>query len=312
MTQLIQWPDGKSFAFTIFDDSDLSTVENVREVYSFLENCGLRTTKSVWPVAGRLDPSEWFGGTTCADLGYLEWILSLQAKGFEIGYHLGTFHSSTREETVRALERFGRVFSHYPITMANHFRCKENMYWGDARFTGVNRLLYNVLTKFSNASQFTGHVEGDKYFWGDLCRDKTKYVRNFVFSEINTLKACPFMPYFDPMRPYVNYWFASSDGGDIESFNKCLAEPNQNRLEEEGGACIMYAHLAKGYYRDGALDPKFKSLIARLSKRNGWFVPVSTLLNYLVEIKGHHEISRSQRARLERSWLWNRLRRSMI
>ena len=36
-------------------------------------------------------------------------------------------------------------------------------------------------------------------------------VRNFVFSDINTLKSCPYMPYQDPTKPYVNYWFASSE-----------------------------------------------------------------------------------------------------
>ncbi len=38
------------------------------------------------------------------------------------------------------------------------------------------------------------------------------YVRNFVFDEINTLAACPEMPYFDPAKPFVNAWFASLPG----------------------------------------------------------------------------------------------------
>ncbi len=52
MTTRISWPEGKTFAFTIFDDTDRSTVENTKPVYDFLKANGLRTTKSVWPIAG--------------------------------------------------------------------------------------------------------------------------------------------------------------------------------------------------------------------------------------------------------------------
>lgn len=48
----IPWPDGKRFAFTIFDDTDHQTLENVPPVYDFLSDLGLRTTKSVWPLKG--------------------------------------------------------------------------------------------------------------------------------------------------------------------------------------------------------------------------------------------------------------------
>ena len=60
--------------------------------------------------------------------------------------------------------------------------------------------LYNLLTRFRNRGKYRGHVEGDPYFWGDLCRQKIKYYRNFTFRDINTLKACPFMPYHDPLE----------------------------------------------------------------------------------------------------------------
>ena len=56
----ITWPDGKAFAFTIFDDTDFATVEKVGPVYSLLADCGLRTTKSCWVVRG--DPEEGLRG----------------------------------------------------------------------------------------------------------------------------------------------------------------------------------------------------------------------------------------------------------
>ena len=47
-------------------------------------------------------------------------------------------------------------------------------------------------------------VEGSPLFWGDKCRDHIKYVRNFVFDDINTLAACPHMPYHDRARPLTH------------------------------------------------------------------------------------------------------------
>jgi hypothetical protein len=41
----------------------------------------------------------------------------------------------------------------------------------------------------------------------------------------------------------------------------------------------------------------------RLSQKNGWFVPVSTLLDYIVQTRGHHTITDQERKRLERKWL---------
>ena len=39
-TSRIDWPDGKDFAFTIFDDTDLATLENVPPVYELLGGLG--------------------------------------------------------------------------------------------------------------------------------------------------------------------------------------------------------------------------------------------------------------------------------
>src|SRR5262245_30159387 len=99
-----QWPDGKDFAFTIFDDPDLDSVENVAAMYSFLGDLGYRTTKAVWPIRGKGMPK--IGGATCEDEEYLKWILRLKDHGFEIALHNVTYHTSLREETERGLETF--------------------------------------------------------------------------------------------------------------------------------------------------------------------------------------------------------------
>ncbi len=301
----ITWPDTKKFAFTIFDDTDYATMKNVPEVYAFLKDLGYRTTKSVWPIRGSGTPI--CGGDTCEDREYLEWILKLKSAGFEIGYHLATYHTSTRDETRKGLDRFRELFGEDPLAMANHSGCRENLYWGSARLTGLYRTAYNTLTRYRFNKKFRGHIEGDELFWGDLCRERIRYVRNFVYPDINTLKACPVMPYHDPDRPYVNQWFASSEGPKLESFLACLSETNQDRLESEGGACIMYTHLASGFFVDGKLNARFCELMTRLSRKDGWFMPVSTLLDYVVQKRGAHTITPSERAQLERRWLRHKL-----
>lgn len=304
------WPDNKRFAFSIFDDTDEAAIDNVPHVYDFLDDLGFKTTKSVWPSRGTGTPA--FGGDTCEDEKYLKWLLDIQKKGFEIGYHLNTFHSSTREEIITGLERFEGLFGHNPYTMANHTGCADAIYWGEYRLTGNHRLLYNLLTGFKNKNKFRGHIEGDPHFWGDICREKIKYCRNFVFPDINTLKMCPFMPYHDPARPYVNRWFASSMGAHIDSFNLLISEANQDQLEKEGGACIVYTHLGCGFYEDRQLNGRFVELMQHLRRKNGWFAPVKDILDYLHEKNGDHEITATERKGMERRWLKNRIFRAGI
>ena len=307
----VRWPDGKAFAFTIFDDPDSQTVPDGRTVYSFLHDLGFKTTKGVWPIWGtspRSDP-----GGSCDDDDYREWCLELAAQGFEIGYHNATQYTSDRDQTTRGLTRYAEIFGHPPVTMSNHYNCDEDIYWGENRVGGVQRLIYNAATRGRARNKYFGHVPGHPLFWGDLCKAQIKYVRNFVFARINTLEACPHMPYHDPLRPFVNYWYASSEASNAEKMVRLLAQPNQDQLVAEGGACIVYTHFAHGYVRNGVLDPDFRRLMTRLSKLNGWFVPVSTLLDHLLAVRGatstsEAAISDAGRTELERRWLWDKLR----
>jgi hypothetical protein len=304
----IAWPEGTEFAFTVFDDTDLATVANVRPVYALLAEQGIRTTKSVWPLRNGHghDPAQ--EGMDCEDPGYLRWVLDLQAQGFEIGLHAVASGGCRRDRTIAGIERFRSLFGTQPIIYSTHFTSPEGIYFGPARLSGIRRALYQFYARKHHELRYRGHIEGDELFWGDICKSYVKYVRNFVFAGINTLRSCPEMPYHDPDKPYVNYWFASSEGRDVESFVATISEANQDRLAEQGGACIMYTHFAYGFSRDGRLHPRFEQLISRLARMNGWFVPVGTLLDFLLETKGHHELSPAERRRLEWHWLWHKAR----
>ena len=169
--------------------------------------------------------------------------------------------------------------------------------------------MYNMLhLKLNGADpEFEGHIETSPLFWGDVCRDKIKYVRNFVLGDINTLKACPVMPYHDPDRPYVNFWFAASEGQSRKSFNAILTEANQDKLVEEAGACIMYTHLARGFLENGRISKRFRVLMERMSKLNGWFVPARTLLDFILQSRGNHVITQEERCDIERRWIWHKI-----
>jgi hypothetical protein len=303
----VRWPDGKRFAFSVFDDPDSQTIEGSRAIYGFLSDLGCRTTIGVWPVAAdpnlRSDP-----GLTCADREYLNWMLELQSRGFEIGFHNATSHTSMREQTQTALQRFEYLFGAPPRTMSNHYHANEALYWGSDRLSGSNRKIYNFATRGQNRKASFGHKEGHPMFWGDVALEKIKYCRNFVFGDINTLKQCPVMPYHDVDRGFVNYWFASSEGANLGSCLKRISEADQDRLEEQGGACILYVHFAHGFQKEGEIDSRFRQLMRRIARKQGWFVPVGELLDYLLAQSADPLIKPKQRTVLERRWLLHKLR----
>ena len=301
----ITWPNNKKFAFTIFDDTDRSNLEDSKIIYQYLEELGFKTTRSVWMLKGNDNSEE--KGITCENNLYLDWLLEIKKKGFEIGYHNATSNSSIRQNTKEALDKFVKIFDQKPTVMAKHSENKENIYWGPHRLSGNRKIIYNILTFFKKNKYYEGHKKSSSYFWGDFCKEYISYVRNFVFSDINTLKCCPYMPYQDLTKPYVNSWFASSEGNNVKMFNKCISDENQDRLEVEGGACIMYTHFADGFCENGKISEEFKKQMKRLSNKNGWFVPVSVLLEFLKKENKKHVISFKQRSELEWKWLFDKL-----
>ena len=299
----ITWPHGKSFAFSVFDDTDGEVPGNYEKVYDLLGTLGIFTTKSVWPVNGEGQPARGPAGSTCEDREYLSHILELQRGGFEIGYHNSSHSGVTREKICFALDRFRELFGADPACMSNHQSSPEGLYWGPDRLSQPLQTVYRMRTRKLTGNGQQGHIEGSPYFWGDLCRQRIQFCRNFVFRDINTLKACPQMPYVDPERPYVNAWYSASEGANRDSFVRQLAEAQQDRLEQEGGACVMYTHFGHGFVQDGRVDPHVRRLLTRLAAKGGWFVPVSDLLEYLRARRGEHVLTAVERGRLERTWL---------
>jgi len=300
----VEWPKGHDFAFTVFDDPDGQSFETTQLVYSFLCDLGFRTTIGVWPLDIRRKPNS--GGETCSNPEYRAFLQHLQSIGFEIGFHNAAPHSTTREETAEGLRLFQAYFGKSPAAMANHYNA-EAIYWGPARLTGWRRTLYNLVTLGRTRGKWFGHVESHPSFWGDICHEQIRYCRNFVYSDIDTLHMDPWMPYFDPLRPYVRSWYSASEGHNAPAFLKTLSVANQDRLEAEGGASIMYTHFGHGYVHGGELIPEFRKTMERLARRKGWFVPVSDLLDFLADAKGLTILDNRLRSQLETRWLWEKL-----
>lgn len=308
----ISWPGDNVAAFAVFDDTDATTLENGPPVYEFLSGMGLRVTKSVWPLAPT--KRQTVGGTTLGDPDYLRWVLELQQAGHEIGYHNATDHPSVRGDTIRALDRFEELFGHPPKVGADHSANIEALYWGPLRLSGLRSSAYAAAQRIMrpNRPTFSGSDPRSDYFWGDVCRERVTYWRSFCFDEVDMLRVSPKLPYHDPRRSYVNFWFTSSDGSNVPRFVRHLTEEKLDRLEAGGGVCIMYVHFGSKFAVDGQVDPSFVDAIERVADRRIWVAPVGEVLDHLRAQMGDSSLTDRERWWLENRWVLDRLRDSQF
>lgn len=301
--RLLPYPDGKTFAFTIVDDTDGATLETVRPIYDYLFSLGLRTTKTVWVMKPGAPPDNAAGaGDTLERQEYADYIRLLQRRAFEIALHNVSGKSNTRPEIAAGIERFKQLMGEYPRIDAQHEKNLENIYFQFAQsgrhlpppfrtaiFRRVHAFLRpNCMKSGPRDHGCSGENCGSEYFWGDLCKAKIKYVRsNVFFRELNTLKCNPAMPYVSAETPYVNYWFDSSNGQDADCFNSLLSNRNIDRLRSECGCSIVYTHFGKGFVRTDGVAAELNGetrqrLRAIAGHADGWYVPAGDLLDRLL------------------------------
>jgi hypothetical protein len=308
----LPFPDGRRFAFTIIDDTDVATVENVAPVYDLLARCGLRTTKTVWAFDWHGAPSDFAGSDTLDSAEYVAFVRSLQARGFEMASHGATMESSERAVTLRALERMRVCLGSVPRVHANHSNNRENLYWGVDRLDDpVLRALYTRGLGLP-ADHFQGHVPGSPYWWGDASATHHEYGRNLTFDLLDVRQVNPTMPYRDPRRPQVRWWFSAADANDADEFVRLCTVPRLRELEEAGGVCIVATHLGKGYTRDGRVRDDVCRVFEYLRARPGWYVPVGTLLDWLRTVRpGGETLPAGEWRRMQWRWAWGLVRRRL-
>ena len=292
--EISPYPDGKNFAFTVTDDPDGSRLEAIRPLYDFIDSLGIKTTIAVWvqvPVKTHTltDVKKMhYPGDSCDKKEYLEYVKSLQNKGFEIALHTVSAGDDIRERTIEGYEKFKSLFGKYPKINIMHSNNLENIYWGKKVVN--NRALKKIIGLLSEKSNlpYSGEIPESEYFWGDILKANTKYVRLWGTTDINTLKFNPSMPYHDPKKPFVNYWFSFSDGYNVEIFNKLISEENIKKLKKERGTSIVYTHFSSNFMQknnDGVfhLNEIFKDRMEKLAgDKQGWFVPASEILDRLL------------------------------
>ena len=300
------FPEGRRFAFSIIDDTDMATLERLKPVYAVLEKYGLKTTKTVWVFHTNDESNATNRGDSLQDTAYREFILDLQKKGFEIALHGVRGGSTPREDVVRGLEEFKNVLGQYPAMQVNHSANRDNLYWGRHLFTFTP---YQWLGRAAYSHDFSGHDPNSPYFWGDLAQKHIRYVRRFTFRDPNLLTVSPTIPYRLPDKPYVNYWFPTANGNRVIEFDTLLKPENIQRLETEGGVCLVYAHLGSGSFNKGTgVDPRFENRVRELSARNGWFVPASEILDYLrTQTAWSGDLTFRERVRLDTKFLAARI-----
>ncbi len=300
---MINWPEGKQFAFTIIDDTDNAIVANIKPVYDLLIELNMLTTKTVWVYPSR----DHFAGQSLQDADYLQFIKSIHGKGFEIALHNVGSGNFNRDEIIYGFELFKVAVGIYPYIQINHSSNRDNIYWGYNRHVFPLRNLMKLLYK--DKRKYFGTEPESEYFWGDLCKKHIKFIRNHCFNGINTLRYDSQMPYVNSSKQYSNYWFSSTDGHTVEEFTHLISNANVDMLERQKGACIVYTHFASGFVNSsGKLNENFEKQMRYLSSKNGWFVPAGELLEFLLEQKNtSSSVSKMYLMKLDSYWLKDRV-----
>lgn len=305
------FPADTRFAFTIIDDTDVATRENAEPFYDLLYDLGMRATKTVWPLACPEGSKNFSLSETLEDPDYLVFVEKLIRRGFEVTWHGATMESSRTERTVLALERFHELFGEYPSIHVNHALNQENLYWGPKRVDSPS--LRWLLTRSSSMPPnfYSGEKEDSKFGWGSHAERHIRYARNLTFSDINTLKKNPSMPYHDPQRPLIRRWFSASDADNVVEFNALLSEKNQDRLERESGACIVATHIGKGFASGGKVHSETRRLLERLARKNAWFPTVTGLLDRLAQRNSSGHLPSAEWRRMQWSWARDLVKRKV-
>lgn len=287
------YPYGKTFALALVDDTDFATLEKIRPVYAELAKNKISATKTVWPLETttpsglRTDIHRLTD--TLQNPAYRDYCLGLHDDGFELAMHTASGGNNTRSRTQEAYDLFEQYFGRPPATNIMHGRNKENIYWGSDL---VQKGAINKYISAFESQQFFGHIPTSEYYWGDICRERTKYVRCFETLSTNTIAFDPATPYNDPLKPNVHWWFSTSNGSGNRIYG-LLAAKNLEALSVDRGACIVHYYAcayalpaSDGNYR---VDDRFQRLVQRVGTlQQGWCVPVETLLDRLRATRSIH------------------------
>ena len=284
----LRWPPYPYRAgFTITDDTDASELPAVRAVYDVLAAHRVRVTRTVWafrpeePCGIPPMPAQMQRGITLEDPDYLRYCERLGAEGFEICLHGATAGNNRRALIERA---FAQLDRHFPRawTYICHAKNADNPYWQEQ---AVPRgPLRWAVSGFVHAYRCSGEDPASPYFWGDLCRERVRYIRLYRTRQPNVLAVNPSLPYFEPEKPFVRGWFTACK----RSFTHVTRHEVLGALERDWGLCVLYQYLFR--WADplvGGARPGFVDGVERLVEHPRiWCDTTSRLLDRLRLVQG--------------------------
>ena len=140
-----------------------------------------------------------------------------------------------------------------------------------------------------------------------------RYIRGLTFGDIDLRRRDPLVSYRMPgTEPWSNLWFSGCDGHTVREFTDLLRPDALDRLERDGGICIVYTHFASGFVRGGSVDGAFEDRLRDLAMRPGWFVPAGTLLDRLTEGRDGAAPGYGYLLRRDLRWLADRVRKKLV
>ena len=118
------------------------------------------------------------------------------------------------------------------------------------------------------------------------------------------------MPYRDPRRPLVPWWFSASDAESVDEFNDLIHPANVARLERDGGFCVVATHFGKRFVTDGAVNAVTRERLEAMARQPGWFPTVGELLDWLRARRGGSQprdgaLSKGEWRRMQWRWAWD-------
>ncbi len=280
--------------FCITDDTDTADLESVRIVYDFMDSLGLRATKTVWvfppeePSGIPALPASITRGVTLADPAYLNYCRTLASRGVEIALHGATAGNNRRELIQRA---FAMMDANFPpaSTYICHAKNADNPYWQEKAVARGPLAL--ALRLYARGHHCSGEDPASPYFWGDLCRQRLRYIRLLRTRRINTLAANPSMPYFEREKPLVPGWFSATK----RSFREATSVEALDDLERDWGVCVLYQYMCRHVDNStGRVLAAFAAGAQRLAARERvWMDTTTRLLDRLRLIQGVFLASRA-------------------
>ena len=310
----IKYPNGKEFAFTILDDTDDTTVANGRPVYNLLKEANIKITKTVWAFdTARENQGPYFAGETLESPEYLDWVHELDKSGFEIAFHNASMGTAKREKTINAINFLRQEFGKDIRLHCNHGQNRENLYWGSSRYnTPLVKLLLKIREILETNVIYEGNIAGSPFFWGDIAKERISYMRSLSFNRLNGFSIPPKTLYYDDKKPFAPVLFNTADAPDIDHFNSLVTKKAIDNLRDCNGWAIVSTHIGKGFYRDGKIDPTFCETIEYLKSMPGYYVPVTTLLDYLRDLLGITKLNSVSRFTMESQHILDRIRSHIL